>query len=434
MVAFQTPTDIGNRALQHCGQGRMDPSLGFSDTSSRGAGEIGSCYDKLREAELEANAWTCAIRRTVLRALDGNTMLLAPALWAQATIYFTGSIVADQTGNLWISNIPNNAGNDPLLTTVWEPYFGPLSVSLFAATTAYFAGEVVYTAAGDGTYRVYLSLQNGNSDVPSAATAYDATVTFFKNQVVTLSSVAYMSLIDLNIANMPSSSPALWAVGTTYAAAASVAGSDGVKYTSIGSGNVGNDPTLDGGVHWTNTGVLVPWTTVFVGGIGSDKWLQIGGAEFPMGVGLTTPGVVYPLGSGPSTQSASRNVFKLPAGYLREAPQNPKGTATWLGGPTGITYNDWNFENGYIVSAESGPLSFRFVANLTDVRRMSPMFCEGLAARVALEICDTVTQSNTQLQAIASVYKRSIDLAKTRNAIEQGYDDPPDDTYLTVRL
>jgi len=432
MTAFQTPTDIGNRAAQFCGANRMDPILGFNDTSSRTAAEVSFVYDKLRQAELEENPWTCAIRRTILRAIDGNTMLLAPALWSASTKYFVGSLVADQSGNFWISRIPNNLNNDPLLTTYWEPYFGPLAVPLYVADS-YFSGEVVYTTAGDGTYRAYLSLQDGNTDVPSTATAWDTTVTYFKNQVVTRTSVAYMSLIDLNLNQDPASAPAAWSSGTTYGAAAAVAGSDGIKYTSIAGGNIGHDPTTDGGIHWTNTGVLVAWTTIFVGGTGSDKWLEIGGAEFPGGVALTKLNIVYPIGSGPSTQSTSRNAFKLPAGFLRIAPQNPKAVTPWLGGPSGYTYNDWNFENGYIVSQQVGPISFRFVADLTDVRLMHAMLCEGLAARIALAVCTTLTQSDAKLQGIAGQYKRFIDLAQTQNAIEAGYDDPPDDDYVTVR-
>ncbi len=434
MSAFRTAVDIGQRALQHCGAARMDSTLGFSDTSSRGASEVAACYDQAREAELEANYWTCAIRRTILRAIDANTMLLAPALWAPGVTYFVGSVVADQSGNLWISRIPNNLANDPLLTTYWEPYFGPLAVPLHDATTSYSPGELVYTTAGHGTYRVYLSLQDGNADVPGTATAYSATSTYFKNQVVTYLSVAYMSLIDLNTANTPSSAPALWNAATTYGAAASVGGSDGIIYTSIAGGNLNHDPTLDGGIHWTNTGVLNPWTTVFVGGAGSAKWLEIGGAEFPSGVALTKLNVIYPLGSGPSTQAITRNVFKLPAGFLRIAPQNPKGTTSWLGGPSGYTYNDWNYENGFIVSAETGPIPLRFVANVTDVRLMHAMFCEGLAARIGMSICDTVTQSASQFQMIAKVYAKWIADAKTQNAIEQSYDDPPDDDYVTCRL
>ncbi len=428
MTAFQTPADIGNRALQHCGAGRMDAVLGFND-GSRNAAEVSFCYDKLRRAELRRNLWTRAIRRTTLRAIDANTMLLSPALWVSTTTYFDNSIVADQSGNLWISNIPNNLGNDPLLTAFWEPYFGPLTVSLYDSTTTYFSDELVYTTAGDGKYRVYRSLQDSNADNPATATAYDATVTYFKNQVVTYLAVAYMSLIDLNKANTPNLAPALWNVLTTYAAGNQVGGSDGTIYTSVGSGNIGNDPTTTSG-FWTNTGVLNPWTTVFIGGTGSVKWLEIAGAEFPSGVGLITQGIVYPIGSG---QSTGRNAFKLPAGYLCPAPQNPKATTTALGGPSGFTYNDWNLENGYIVTAETGPLSFRFGADLTDVRKMDDMFCEALGARIGLEICDTITQSNAQFQTLASVYKKFRDEAVAVNAIEKGYDTAPDDDYLTVR-
>jgi hypothetical protein len=434
MGSFRTQTDIGNRALQHLGSGRMDAVLGFNDTSVRGAAEAGFAYDKMREAELRRRIWTFATARTVLRAIDVNTMRLAPALWAQATTYFTGSIAADQVGNLWISRVPNNLGNDPLLTTLWDPYFGPRSVSRYDSTIAYSAGELVYTAPGDGTYRVYLSLQSANADVPATGTIYDATVTYFKNQVVTLSSIAYMSLIDLNLANMPSSSPAPFNIATTYAIGNQVAGSDGVIYTSVGSGNVGNDPTLDGGVHWTNTHVLAPWTTVFVGGVGSDKWLQIGGAEFPMGVGLTTMNIVYPLGTGPSSQTNTRNVFLLPAGYLRRAPQNPKGGMGALGGPSGIGYDDWLIEREYIITSDTGPIPLRFVADFIDVSRMDASFCEGVAARIAFAICDTVTQDKGQLQLVAKIFKQWESEALTIDGIEDGYIDPPDDDLITVRL
>jgi hypothetical protein len=431
-MEFLVPADICDRALQHCGAGRLDPVLRLND-KSKNARETGFAYGKLRRAELRRNVWKFATRRTVIRAIDANTMRLDPALWGSATTYFANSIVADQSGNHWISNIRNNLNNDPLLTTYWEPYFGPLTVTLYDSSTAYFSGELVYTTAGDGKSRSYLSLQDGNSDNPATPTAYDATVTFFKNQVVTYLSVAYMSLIDLNKANTPASAPALWNAGTTYAIGNSVGASDGVIYTSVGSGNIGNDPTLTSPASWTNTGVLNPWTTVFTGGTGSDKWLQVGGAEFPFGVGLTTTGIVYPVGSGPSTQQASRNVFRVPSGFLRLAPQNPKGSTTALGGPSGIVYKDWNLERNYLVTGETGPISLRFVADVTDVRLMDDMFCEGLAARVAVAVCDILTQSSSQLAAIEKEYSVFMSEARTVNAIEMGYDEPPDDNYISVR-
>jgi hypothetical protein len=431
MGAFRTNVDIANRVAQHCGQTRLDPVRGLSD-GSKLAREISACYDKSREAELQRNTWTFSTRRTVLRAIDANTLLLDPALWVETTTYFIGSIVADQSGNLWISNIANNLNNDPLLINKWEPYFGPLAVPLYVSGTSYSSNEVVYTTPGDGTSKVYLSLQDGNTDNPGTATAYDATAVYSKNQVVTYLSVAYMSLINLNTNNTPSASPAPWSISTTYAIGNKAAGSDGYSYTSLVNSNIANDPTLDSGTNWSKGG-LAPWTTVFVGGSGSAKWLQIGGSAFPAGVALIQPGPLYPVGAGPAIQRA-RNVFKLPAGYLRTAPQYPKGRTTWLGGPSGETYNDWNIENGFLVSSDAGPINFRFVADVTDVRRMTAMFCEGLAARIAMSVSDTLTQSNSQMGIITKVYAQWMGDARMQNAIETGYDDLPDDDYVTVRL
>lgn len=383
MTEFTTPTDIGNRALQHCGASRIDPTLGFLE-NSKAASEIGFCYGKLRRAELRRNVWTFATRRAVIRPIGTDTMLLAAALWVESTTYFVGCIVADAAGNLWISNTATNLGNNPALSTTWEPYFGPLTVSLYDAATAYAAGDLVYSTPGDGTARTYLSLTSNNQDNPATASAYAAAVTYRKNQVVTSAAIAYMSLLDLNLGQTPASSP-------------------------------------------------LAWTTSFTGGTGSAQWLQIGGTEFPMGVGLTTMGLAYPLGAGPSSQSTSRNVFKLPAGFLRMASQNPKATTPALGAPSGYTYNDWNLENGFLISVETGPIALRFVADVTDVRRMDDLFCEMFAARIGLEVCEPLTQSSAKLGTIAKIYQEWRDQASVANAIEQGYEDPPIDDYVNCR-
>jgi len=438
MAEFNAPVDIGNRALQHCGAELLNATLGFTENSKR-ARTVGFAYGKLRRAELERNIWTFATRRAALRAIDVNTMLLTPALWVSSTSYFAGSIVDDGTGTLWVSRIQSNLNNQPNATptpsTAWEPYFGPLTVSLYDSTQTYYAGELVYTAAGDGTYRVYASLITGNSDNPATGTAWSATTTYRPGQVVTFSSVAYMSLINFNLNQTPTSSPAIWAVGTTYASGARVYDTDnGLIYTSNGNGNVGHDPSTDGGINWTSTGTLCPWTTVFVGGSGSLNWLEIGGAEFPNGVGLATLNIQYPLGSGPSSQSDTRNVYRMPAGFLKEAPQTPKdGSATWMGAPTNSIYNDWEIENHYIVTRCNGVIILRFVADVQDVRKMKSMFCEGLAARIAEEVCEPLTQSGSKLGAITAAYAKAMSEARTVNAIEAGSEEPPLDDYLACR-
>ncbi|HUO38247.1 MAG TPA: hypothetical protein VMU34_10540 [Mycobacterium sp.] len=548
MTEFLTPTDIGNRALQRVGSEMMSTTLGFAEPSKR-AQQVSFCYGKLRRAELERNTWSFATRRCMLRAIDTNSMLLAPTLFNTNATYFVGSLVTDGSGNIWQSRIPNNTGNDPQNTAMWEPYFGPMSVDPYDSTQTYYAGEIVYTAPGDGTYNVYLSMISANNVDPSLPNFWSTSTTYFKNDVVqvypawssgttysqgqtvlytdgnwysslvnsnlnhipsssttqwalvpalVLQSLAvpvtsalipplstpvgewsqtttysigtfvmfkgteyvsiannntgnypnaaastfwaalsggtnYMSMIDLNTGNNPSSSPALWASGTTYAAGQSVCGSDGTIYTSIGNGNLGHDPTLTTG-FWTNTGVLCPWTTIFTQGAGNPQWTQIGGSSFPYGVALAELNIVYPLGAGPSAQSQTRNIYRLPNGFLKMCSQDPKaGAVSYLGAEFGLPYKDWLIERPYLVSQDVGPIMLRYVCDVTDVTLMNTMFCEGLACRIALEVCEPLTQSTTKVATIAREYEKFMGEARTTNAIETGSEQPPMDDFIEAR-
>src|SRR5882672_7493787 len=116
MTAFFAPTDIANRALQHCGAEMLDQFLGFNEVS-KNARQTSFVYEKLRLAELRRNVWRFATRKAVIRPVDQNTMLLAPTLWVSTTTYFVGSLVTDASGNIWQSRLPNNVGQDPQNTT-----------------------------------------------------------------------------------------------------------------------------------------------------------------------------------------------------------------------------------------------------------------------------------------------------------------------------
>ena len=547
---FLSPIDVCNRALQHVGSERMDATLGFNEGTKRAA-ETSFAYGKLRTAELQRNAWRFATKRAVLRAIDSNTMLLAPTLYASTTTYFLGSIVADQNANLWISNTVDNLGNDPLGTTFWDPYFGPMTVSLYDSSQTYSAGELVYTFSGDGSYNVYLSEQNTNVVHPALSNLWASTTVYYKDQVVieypawaigttysqgqavlytdgnvyaslvnsnlgntpsatstkwalvptlslqsqsvpistvvtppTVSPVLewaqgttyssgnvvmfagsmwlsiqnsnsgqfpnasgstywkqvtngtlYQSLIDLSLGNDPANAPALWASGTTYATGNKVGASDGQIYTSLSNGNVGHDPTLDAGVHWQATGIANPWTTVFTQGGGNPLWTQIGGASFPFGVGLKALNFSYwPLEAGPSTQSVTRNAFRLPAGFLKHTLSDPKaGSMSFLGAPSNNWLRDWLFEGDYIVSRDGGPIVLRFIADVVDVTKMDPMFCEGLACRIAEAVCEPLTQSTAKLDKIGQEYQFFMSEARKANAVEIGSEEPPLDDFIACR-
>jgi hypothetical protein len=424
-MPFIDSLDIANRVCQLIGVEQI-----FSPTEdSQRALEIANAYDKLRDTELRRNVWRFAVRKAVLRAIDTTTLLIAPSAYDATKTYLPGDVVQDTNGQLWISEIADSVNNAPGGNNeAWDMYFGPRTASLYDSTQAYDAGELVYIVTGTtpNGYQVYLSLISSNSDAPNVATAWAATTQYKQDDVVSNGGSQWRSLLPVNLNNTPADGHLAWASGSTYASGDQVTGSDNYIYTSVGNGNIGHDPTTDAGVHWTNTGTLNAWSRSPTLLAASTNWR-------PLNATLKNITTIYPLGAGPSSQSMTRNVFRLPAGYLRKAPQNPKVPTAALGGPRGYQYDDWEMDGNYIVSDSCDPITLRFVADITKVSAMDPMFCEGLACRIATGVCARLTQSEAKLASIASAYKRFMDEARTVNAIEEGYEDPPDDEYITVR-
>ncbi len=425
-MPFIDSLDIANRALQLCGVSEV---LTVAEDSMRNR-EVSAAYDKVRRAELRRNVWRFAVRKAALRPLSTTTLTLKPSLYDASKTYLIGEVVRDSNNMIWISQVSANINNTPGgSNAAWDAYFGPSTADLWVSATSYFAGELVYvlTGATPNGYQVYMSLTNANTDTPGTATTYDATAQYKQDDAVSYTGSQWRSLLAVNTGNTPADGPLAWSSTTIYAGADTVAGSDDYIYSSVAGSNTGNDPTTDGGIHWTNTGTLKAWARTPTLVASSLNWR-------PLLATLENVVTVYPVGAGPSTQESTRNVFPLPAGYLRRAPQNPKISGFGpLGGPTGNTPDDWEFDSGFIVSAYVQPIVFRFVADVTKVSSMDDMFCEGLACRTAAAVCKRLTQSDAALQNIASEYKTFMGEARLANAIEEGSEEPPEDDWVTVR-
>ncbi len=249
--------------------------------------------------------------------------------------------------------------------------------------------------------------------------AYVAATTYAIGNVVTYGGEWWASAAGSNTGNTPAPG-AFWQhyIGVdsadtydatiSYFAGEIVIGSDVKVYLSLINNNLANDPTLDAGAHWLLQG-------------GTTAYLQ----------------VLYPIGAGPISDLSTDNFFRLPRGYLRQAPADPKGGHNpFLGGPGGPISNDWVFENDYIVSSEAVELMLRYVADITDVTLMDPMFCEGLAARIGEDLAPVLAKPDV-LQVILADTKRAYrDVmrdARLVNGIEEGPLDAEEDEYITVR-
>jgi len=116
--------------------------------------------------------------------------------------------------------------------------------------------------------------------------------------------------------------------------------------------------------------------------------------------------------------------FDLPADYLAPLPPYPEDDHMRL---------DWIVENGQIVSDESSPLDFRYIAKITDPLEMNVHFRQALSARLAILAAEKLTQSNSKIQNVSAIFDSAITEARMSNAIEQVNHQPPLDTWVTVR-
>lgn len=396
MAGFATSFDIANRALQHCRAPRI---LNFADGSLE-ANETGFAYDKIRRRELQRNLWVCATRRAILRPMDSTTQWLTAPAWASGTAYVVGDFVA-YNNQLWVCQIANT-GQTPGVVPAngvlyWDSYFGSIAVDIFEAPinpdsqstagsytpTSYYAGELVYTTPGDGTYTVYRSLVNGNTNTPSVVDTWDNSTQYTAGQVVSFNSTNYQSLVNLNVNYEPDLSPS-------------------------------------------------QWTTTVTSPLVSNSWRVVTSATL-------TPAVIdYPLGVGPASDTRTRNAFRLPYGFLRQAPDDPKaGINPFLGSPVGNMQRDWVFEGKFIISSDPEPIMLRFVADVQDVTTFDDLFCEGLAATLGQDIAPRICPKdvlNGILATTAAVYRQVMSDARIVNGIEAGFVEPPEDDIITCRL
>jgi hypothetical protein len=322
--------------------------------------------------------WRFTIRTVALRALNTDTMAITFPNYAAGTTYKRNDIVVATDGNVYIALVGANTGNDPTTTRgFWTLYFG--------TTTA-----VPFVRA--------------------------------------------------------------WAIGTTYIKG-DVVSDGGLNWKSQVNANVGNDPTTDNGTHWrqdtnpNNSGLaFFAGEIVFTGGTSylslvsnnvDDPVVNPNGSwqAFTAQPTLDTYNFIYPIGTGPSSESTTRNVYVLPNGYLRRAPQDAKAAQNaFLGGPAGLRYDDWYYENNVLTSFDPGPIVFRFGCDVSDPVQFHPMFVEGYACRIALEVCEPLTQSTEKLTNIEQEYRKFMGEGRTVNGIEVGTVDPPLDEYIAVRV
>ena len=118
------------------------------------------------------------------------------------------------------------------------------------------------------------------------------------------------------------------------------------------------------------------------------------------------------------------NSFTLPSDCLRLLDPYPEDNSN---------DRDHQIEGRKIYTDDSAPLNIRYIKRVTDPNEMDVLFREALAASLALELCEKLTQSNPKKESIKDDYKNIIREARRVNAIENVAGEPPTSVWITAR-
>jgi hypothetical protein len=210
---------------------------------------------------------------------------------------------------------------------------------------------------------------------------YAATTTYSTGEQIYSGTAAYISIVDTNLGQLVTDTAywlpidiAAWVQFSIYALGDRVT-SGGLTYVSIQAANQNNAPASSP-TFWVVTSPQILRTSAF---------------QVPSANGL--------------------NIFRLPTGFLREAPQNPKqGSYTPFGAPSANPYGDFVYQGNYFMTQLAGPINFRFAT-----------------------VCEILTQSGGKLQNISATYRLLMSEARIVNGIEVGAIEAPEDSYLSLR-
>ncbi|TIQ93800.1 hypothetical protein [Mesorhizobium sp.] len=105
--------------------------------------------------------------------------------------------------------------------------------------------------------------------------------------------------------------------------------------------------------------------------------------------------------------------YELPADCIRPLP------LTDTGEPGGVPIS-WRQEAGLVYSDQPGPLTIRYIANLTDPNDWDALFTEVLVAALAIKVAHPLTHKAGMIDIARAAYDRALDAAFSANAIQRG--------------
>lgn len=126
--------------------------------------------------------------------------------------------------------------------------------------------------------------------------------------------------------------------------------------------------------------------------------------------------------------------YALPADFLRLDMINDEYPAAVMDNYIGAETQEYMVEGNLILTNIQAPLKLRYIARISDPNQWDVNFREMVASRIAMEICEDLTQSDTKKQSAAKDYDRAKKVAIRIGAIEKPPATPPDNTWIISRI
>lgn len=95
---------------------------------------------------------------------------------------------------------------------------------------------------------------------------------------------------------------------------------------------------------------------------------------------------------------------------------------------------DYRLEGRYIHTDEAAPLYIAYIKRVEDPEQFDALFVEAFASRIAAELAEEITQSNTKKQTVIEDAKAAIREAKRVDAQENPPEDAGDTDWWDARL
>lgn len=126
--------------------------------------------------------------------------------------------------------------------------------------------------------------------------------------------------------------------------------------------------------------------------------------------------------------------YQLPSDFLALIEIDEGYDVANLNDYIGTPAAPYSIEAGKILTDLEAPLDIRYAYRVTDTAQWDATFVEAFACRLAMELAEDMTQSNSKRQLAFDEYREAIRAAVRANAIERPPVALPDDSWMLSRL